>query len=118
MDELNLEAVMNELGRSITEATEQLEEHRSRSFEGTAADGLVKAVVTNGQLELDIHLLAKRRLDREDLAAAVVQAVQDADRQARQFTVTTSLQGRAETVTGGSSFDSMFRDVMERFSRP
>ncbi|MGW5360734.1 YbaB/EbfC family nucleoid-associated protein [Actinopolymorpha pittospori] len=116
MEPVNLDAMMDDIGRSITEATEQLEQHRARSFEGTAADDLVKAVVCGGQLQIEIHVLAKRRLDREDLAAAVVQAVQDADRQAREGVITTSLQRRAESATG-DTFDRMFRDVMERFTQ-
>ncbi|WP_020579861.1 YbaB/EbfC family nucleoid-associated protein [Actinopolymorpha alba] len=113
---MNLDAIMNEIGRSIAEMSEQVEEHRIRSFEGTAADDLVKATVTNGQLEIDIHVLAKRRLEREELAASVVEAVREADRQTREATFTTSLQRRADSSMS-DSFDRMFKEAMERFTR-
>jgi hypothetical protein len=74
MEPMNLDAIMNEIGRSIAEASEHLEEHRTRSFEGTAADDMVKATCRlsfrrpvrsqargrNGTL-LDLGLPAPRR---------------------------------------------------------
>jgi DNA-binding protein YbaB len=113
MEPMNLDAIMNEIGRSIAEASEHAEEHRTRSFEGTAADDMVKATVTGGRLEIDIHVLAKRRLDRDDLAAAVVEAVRDADRRARE--AITNTPRRADSAFGGQ-FERMLEDAMTRFS--
>jgi nucleoid-associated protein EbfC len=58
----------------------------TREYTGTAADGLVTATVSGAQelRSIDIHLLARRRLDNVTLGEAVVEAVLDAERQAAQ----------------------------------
>jgi DNA-binding protein YbaB len=111
MEPVELQAIIQEMGRAIDDAVEQLREAQEREFVGTAADGLVTATLAAGQLEVDIHVLAKRRLDREDLEAAIVEAVHSAEQQAADVPIVTGLENRAQSAMG-DKFYAAFNDAM------
>lgn len=112
----NLRALMAEIGQAIEETAEQLESHQAREFTGTAADGLVTVRLADGQLEIDIHVLAKRRLERTDLAEAVVAAINEAESQATEAVLPTTLQQRADSAVS-DLFHTQFRQAMQDFRR-
>lgn len=80
----DVQALTAELRRAMRNSSTRIKHVREQEFVGTAADELVTARLVGGQLNIDIHVLAKRRMERDDLAAAVVEAVNDAERQAAE----------------------------------
>jgi DNA-binding protein YbaB len=85
--ELNLGALAG-LQDQITAALAAAEEYArtapTQEHTGTAADGYVTATVSGARelKSIDIHLLARRRLDNVALGEAVVAAVHAAEQQA------------------------------------
>lgn len=99
MERLDPEALLAQVGQAVEEAAEQIEEAQAREFVGTAADDMVTARVSGGQLDIEIHVLAKRRLERDELGEAVVQAVQEAERQVSEATFEIDPKRRAGSDT-------------------
>jgi nucleoid-associated protein EbfC len=87
--ELNLSALtglQDQIGKALAAAEEYARAAPTQSYTGSAGDGYVTATVS-GTRELqaiDIHLLARRRLDNVALGEAVVEAVRAAEAQAAQ----------------------------------
>lgn len=102
---------MDEMGNAIEEAVEQIKAAGQREFVGTAADGLVTATLAPGRLDVDLHPLAKRRLERQDLEAAIVEAVNAAEQQAADIPLVTNLESRARTETT-DTFYTAFNDAI------
>lgn len=80
MDRRAIEALSEITTRLIRSAAARVEARAREEYVGTAADGLVTARIGNGELKLELHPLAKRRLDRQALGAAVVEAITEAER--------------------------------------
>ncbi|MBM7789702.1 YbaB/EbfC family nucleoid-associated protein [Tenggerimyces flavus] len=117
MEPVELQAIVEEMGHAINEAVAQLKAAREREYVGTAADGLVTATLADGRLDIDIHVLAKRRLEREDLEAAIVEAVHAAERQATEVPIVTGLERRAQSAVGDkfyTAFDEAMRKTRTR----
>lgn len=85
--ELNLSAlagVPDQISAALAKAEQYARSAMTEEYVGTAAEGTVTATVS-GDRELttiDIHVLARRRLDNATLGEAVVAAVQAAEQQA------------------------------------
>jgi DNA-binding protein YbaB len=113
MERLDVRALMDEVGHAIDEAAEYLEERRNREFVGTAADGLVTARIAEQRLQVEIHILAKRRLERDELAEAVVEAVREAEQQATDATFELSIERRAKSDTT----DAFYREFHQAMAQ-
>jgi DNA-binding protein YbaB len=92
-----------QLGRFIGHALEGTQEAAAAEYLASSADDLVTARQAQDRTTVSIHVLAKRRLDREDLAAAIVEAVNAAEQKA----VAASRAAIEEAVN-----DFAFRDVV------
>ncbi|MEQ7126528.1 YbaB/EbfC family nucleoid-associated protein [Actinopolymorpha sp. B11F2] len=85
MEEAYLTALMSELEHKISNAAAKLGDlGEAQEYVGTSSDGLVTATVAGASVIVDIHILAKRRLDRHDLGEAIVEAVNDAERRSTE----------------------------------
>lgn len=82
MAPLDIEGRARELELLVRAAAAKVQQLREEEHVGTAADELVTATLAHGKTTIDIHVLAKRRLERDELGEAVVAAVKDAERQA------------------------------------
>lgn len=80
----DLDALTADVKRAVENSAIRIKEAREQEFVGMAADDLVTARLLGGRLDIDIHVLAKRRMERDDLGAAIVEAVNDAERQAAE----------------------------------
>lgn len=73
---------LSQVALRLAKASAMRAQARQREeYVGTAAEELVTARMAGGELTIELHPTAKRRLEREDLAGAVVEAVHDAERQ-------------------------------------
>jgi nucleoid-associated protein EbfC len=82
MAPIDLEARARELEQLVRAAAAKANTLQEQEHVGTAADGLVTATITGGETRIEIHVLAKRRLERDELGEAILEAVKDAERQA------------------------------------
>lgn len=117
MEPVDLQAIVEEMGHAINDAVEQLKAAREREYVGSAADGLVTATLAAGTLTIDIHILAKRRLDREDLEAAIVEAVHAAEHEAANVPIVTGPERRGQSAVGDkfyAAFDEAMRQSRAR----
>lgn len=85
--ELNLAALaglQDQIAAALAAAEEYARDAPTQAYTGSAADGHVTATVSGARelRSIDIHLLARRRLDNVALGEAVVAAVQAAEQQA------------------------------------
>lgn len=76
MAEVNVGAMMSDIEKLVQRTAARVEASMNEEYVGSAADDLVTATAVGGRTTIDIHVLAKRRLDREELGAAIVEAVQ------------------------------------------
>lgn len=116
MEPAQLNAILNEIGRAISEASERVRDIQTQEFTGSAADDLVTATVCGDQLDIKVHLLAKRRLDREELGAAIVEAVNAAETAGADAMTRTTLETNAENDVG-DEFYRRFREAMRDMRR-
>lgn len=83
MAELDVRAMMSDIEKLAQRTAAKVEASMSEEHVGTAADDLVTATAAaGGRTIIDIHVLGKRRLDREELGAAIVEAVHLAEQRA------------------------------------
>lgn len=111
MDQPSIQALNEAAEQVIKSAAARARAAQQEEFVGTAADGLVTATVRTGELSIDVHVLAKRRLEREELGAAVVEAVHEAERQAREVDTFDDLDGLENAPRG---FREAFTDAMRQ----
>jgi nucleoid-associated protein EbfC len=79
-----LAGLQDQITAALAAAEQYARDAPAREYTGTAADGMVTAVVSGARelRSIDIHLLARRRLDNVTLGEAVVAAVVAAEQQA------------------------------------
>lgn len=79
-----LSGLQEQISAALAAAEAYSREAPAREYTGTAADGMVTAVVSGARelRSIDIHVLARRRLDNITLGEAVVAAVLAAEQQA------------------------------------
>jgi nucleoid-associated protein EbfC len=84
--ELNIGALNDQIAAALAAAEEFARTAPEQTYTGSAADGHVTATVSGARelRSIDIHLLARRRLDTVSLGEAVVAAVLAAEEQAEQ----------------------------------
>ena len=85
-----------DLQRFLVRARSGIEATREQEHVGEAADGLVVATLRGTESTISLHVTAKRRLDREELGEAIVEAVGAAERAAHEATLSamrTSMTG-------------------------
>jgi hypothetical protein len=111
MAKIDLDGIMQELECAIHGAAAQAELQRSLETIGTAAGGLVTARVRAQQLEIDIHVLAKRRLERDELGEAIVEAVNMAEHSVLNHLIG-SVVPRRDGHAGGDAFSTKLAEMM------
>lgn len=116
MGSLDLGAILDEMGRAIEASTRETEELSKREFSGSAGDGLISAVISGQNIEVHVHPLAKRRLSRDDLGAAVVEAVNAAERESVQALMDAVAERGADPI-GGSVLEESFRKSIYEMGR-
>jgi DNA-binding protein YbaB len=81
-----LAGLRDQIAAAMAAAEEYAREAPAQAHTGSAADGYVTATVSGARelRSIDIHLLARRRLDNVALGEAVVAAVQAAEQQAAE----------------------------------
>jgi DNA-binding protein YbaB len=100
-----------EIEHMISETSARVRDLQEQEFTGSAADGLVAATLSGTQLDIEVHLLAKRRFDREELGAAIVEAVNAAEAARADALTRTALARRVERATD-DEFYRQFREAM------
>lgn len=112
MERLDVSTLVAHLEHVVETTTERVAEFQEREFTGSAADELVVATVSGGALTVDIHVLAKRRLEREELGQAVVEAVAAAESNAADAMTELTLEpGRADSSLS-ETFHAHYREAM------
>lgn len=82
MAPVDIEGRVRELELLVRATADKVKQLQDQEHVGTAADEMVTATLAGGRTTIEIHVLAKRRLERDEIGEAVVAAVKDAERQA------------------------------------
>lgn len=97
----------------LERASTMLQSRQADEYVGTAADEMVSATLADGRTTISLHVLAKRRLDREELGAAIVEAVRSAEQQS-QAAVTAFFEEDHGANVFSPRGQALFRDTMDR----
>lgn len=113
MERPTVEALSGVAERLIRSAAARVEARQQEEYVGTSEDEMVTATIARGELSLELHALARRRLDREELGAAVVEAITAAERAATDVPMD-DLENDEAFGAVPSAFKDAFSDAMSK----